>query len=32
VKSRILFQFIKGKISLTPMETILIILGEFEYL
>jgi predicted aspartyl protease len=32
VKSKILFHFIKGKISLTPMETILIIPGELEYL
>jgi hypothetical protein len=32
VKSQILFHFIKGKNSLTPMETILIILGELEYL
>jgi hypothetical protein len=32
VKSKILSHFIKGKISLTPMETILIILGELEYL
>ncbi len=31
VKSKILFHFIKGKISLTPMETILVILGELEY-
>jgi hypothetical protein len=32
VKSKILFHFIKGKTSLTPMETILIILGKLEYL
>jgi hypothetical protein len=32
IKSKILSHFIKGKISLTPMETILIILGELEYL
>jgi len=32
VKSKILSHFIKGKISLTPMETILIILGELEFL
>jgi hypothetical protein len=31
VKSKFLFHFIKGKISLTPMETILVILGELEY-
>ncbi len=31
VKSNILSHFIKGKISLTPMETILIILRELEY-
>ncbi len=31
-KYRILTHFIKGKISLTPMETILTILGELEYL
>jgi hypothetical protein len=29
---KILFHFIKGKIFLTPMETILIILGKLEYL
>jgi hypothetical protein len=28
VKSKILFHFIKGKISLTIMETIFIIIGE----
>jgi predicted aspartyl protease len=32
VKSKILSHFIKGKTSLTPMETILIILGKLEYL
>lgn len=32
VKSKILSHFIKGKVSLTPMEIILIILGELEYL
>jgi hypothetical protein len=32
VKSKILSHFIKGKISLTPMETIFTILGELEYL
>ncbi len=32
VKSKILFHFIKGKISLIPMETILVIPGELEYL
>jgi hypothetical protein len=32
VKFKFLFYFIKGKISLTPMETILIIPGELEYL
>ncbi len=32
VKFKIMSHFIKGKISLTPMETILIILGELEYL
>lgn len=32
IKSKILFHFIKGKISLTPMETIFIILEELEYL
>ncbi len=32
VKSKILSHFIKGKISVTPMETILIILGKLEYL
>ncbi len=32
IKSKILFHFIKGKISLTIMETILIIIRELEYL
>jgi hypothetical protein len=32
VKSKILCHFIKGKISLTPMETILVIPGKLEYL
>ncbi len=32
VKSKILTHFIKGKISLSPMETILTILGELESL
>ncbi len=32
VKFKILFHFIKGKIFLTIMETIIIILGELEYL
>ncbi len=32
MKSKILSHFIKGNISLIPMETILIILGELEYL
>jgi hypothetical protein len=32
IKSKILSHFVKGKISLTPMETILIILRELEYL
>ncbi len=30
--SKIIFHFIKGKTSLSPMETIFIILGELEYL
>lgn len=30
--SKILTHFIKGKIALSPMETILSILGELEYL
>jgi hypothetical protein len=32
IKSKILSHLVKGKISLTPMETILIIHGELEYL
>jgi hypothetical protein len=32
VRSKILSQFIKGKISLSPMETILMIPGELEHL
>ncbi len=32
VRSKILSHFIKGKISLTPMETILMIPGELEHL
>ncbi len=32
MKSKILSHFIKGKISLISMETILIIPGELEYL
>jgi len=32
IKSKILSHFIKGKISLSPMETILMILGELEHL
>ncbi len=32
IRSKILSHFIKGKISLTPMETILMILGELEHL
>jgi hypothetical protein len=32
VRSKILSHFIKGKISLSPMETILMIPGELEYL
>jgi hypothetical protein len=32
IRSKILTHFIKGKISLTPMETILTILGEQEYM
>lgn len=31
-KSKILTHFLKGKISFTPLETILIVLGEFKYL
>jgi predicted aspartyl protease len=30
IRSKILFHFIKGRISLTPMETIMMILGELE--
>jgi len=32
VKSKILSHFIKGKISLTPMETVMMIQGELEHL
>jgi predicted aspartyl protease len=32
IRSKILSHFIKGKISLSPMETILMILGELEHL
>jgi hypothetical protein len=32
VRSKILSQFIKGKISLSPMETILMIPGKLEHL
>jgi hypothetical protein len=32
MKFKILSHFIKGKIALTPMETIFIIPGELEYL
>ncbi len=32
VRSKILSHFIKGKVSLSPMETILLILGELEHL
>jgi len=32
VRSKILSHFIKRKISLTPMETVMIILGELEHL
>jgi hypothetical protein len=32
VKSKILSHFIKGKISFSPMETILMIPGELEHL
>ncbi len=32
VKSKILAHFIKGKVSLSPMETILMIPGELEHL
>jgi len=32
IRSKILFHFIKGKISLTPMETVMMIPGELEQL
>jgi len=32
VNSKILSHFIKGKVSLTPMETVMMIPGELEYL
>ncbi len=32
VKSKILSHFIKGKVSLSPMETVLMIPGELEHL
>ncbi len=32
IRSKILSHFIKGKISLTPMETVMMIPGEFEQL
>jgi hypothetical protein len=32
VQSKILSHFIKGKISLTPMETVMMIPGELEHL
>ncbi len=32
VKSKIFSHFIKGKISLSPMETVLMIPGELEHL
>jgi len=32
IRSKILSHFIKGKISLSPMETILMIPGELEHL
>jgi hypothetical protein len=32
VRSKILSHFIKGKISLTPMETVMMIPGELEHL
>jgi predicted aspartyl protease len=32
VRSKILSHFIKGKVSLTPMETVMMILGELEQL
>jgi len=32
VRSKILSHFIKGKISLTPMETVMMIPGELEHM
>jgi hypothetical protein len=32
MRSKILSHFVRGKISLTPMETILVIPRELEYL
>jgi hypothetical protein len=32
IKFKIMFHFVKGKISLTIMETILVIIGELEYM
>jgi hypothetical protein len=32
MRSKIISHFIKGKISMSPMEIILVILGELEYL
>ncbi len=32
IRSKILFHFIKGKISLTPMETVMMIPGELKHL
>ncbi len=32
IRSKILFHFIKGRISLSPMERILMIPGELEHL
>jgi hypothetical protein len=32
VRSKILSHFIKGKVSLSPMETILLVPGELEHL
>jgi hypothetical protein len=32
VKSRILSHFVKGKVSLTPMEIVMMIPGELEHL
>jgi hypothetical protein len=32
VRSKILSHFIKGKVSMTPMETVLMIPGELEHL